>query len=94
MKKFPIYYEWVQTLMDYNDELMGIINEIHLNSDTKANHNSMKLIDFDVNNFETDQQTASASSSSPIIDNEDISKQNVRLDKKKTLFILTIPVYV
>lgn len=65
--------------MDYNDELMGIIDKIHLNSGTKTthdNHNSTKLIDFDVNQCEPVQQTASTSSTSSIA-SEEILKQNV-----------------
>lgn len=67
--------------MEYNEELMEIIDNNHLNSETKvthANHNSMKLIDFDVNDCEATQQTKSIPSSSPIIDNEEILQQNVR----------------
>lgn len=40
MKKFPIYYDWVQTLMDYNDNLIAIIDEVHSNRDTKATYDN------------------------------------------------------
>ncbi|XP_055302935.1 uncharacterized protein LOC129568714 isoform X2 [Sitodiplosis mosellana] len=82
LKKFPIYYEWVQTLMDYNEELMEIIDKINLNSETKATHDnydSMKLIDFDVNKYEPAQQTATLAPSSSPIENEEISEQNQKL---------------
>lgn len=44
MKKFPIYCEWVQTLMDYNNELIGIIDKVHTNADTKATHDNHRSL--------------------------------------------------
>lgn len=44
MKKMPIYTEWVQTLMDYNNELIAIIDEIQSNGDIKLTHDNNNCI--------------------------------------------------
>lgn len=84
MKKIPIYSEWVQTLMDYNDELIGIIDEIQSNTDptVTATHDNYcltkhNLIDFDDCQFKHAQSTETAPSSS-LMALEEISTQNVR----------------
>lgn len=71
--------------MDYNDELIGIINKIHSNSDTKPTHHSKysavkhSLIDFDDCKNEQIQSTATSPSSLSMA-YEEILKQNVRFD--------------
>lgn len=62
--------------MDYNDELIGIINKIHSNSDTKPTHHSKY---FDDCKNEQIQSTATSPSSLSMA-YEEILKQNVRFD--------------
>lgn len=69
--------------MDYNDELIGIIDEFHSNAETIATHHcthSMKpnLIDFDDCKNQQIQSTATTPSSSSIMAYESVLAQNVR----------------
>lgn len=92
MKKFPIYNEWVQTLMDYNDELIGIIDEYRLTKQTQENHGSMKknnLIDFDDNVQQSNQQTTKTSSILPM-NYEETIEQNVRFYISRIIFSLPV----
>lgn len=100
MKKFPIYYEWVQTLIDYNDELIEIIDNIHskpTKTKATATHRT-SLIDLDVSKCENVQSTTSNSRPSTAPNNmnyEDILNQNVRLDPSfLCVFILNTIIYI
>lgn len=82
--------------MDYNDELIGIINKIQTNSDTKPTHHSKypavkhNLIDFD--DCKNDQiQSTATSPSSLSMAYEEILKQNVRFD---ITFFSALSIYV
>ncbi|XP_031622706.1 spindle pole body component 110-like isoform X2 [Contarinia nasturtii] len=84
LKKFPIYYEWVQTLIDYNDELVEIIDNIHSKSTmTKATATkSTSLIDFNVSECKNVQSTTSnnlLSAAPNTMNYEQILNQNQKL---------------
>lgn len=49
MKKFPIYYDWVQTLLKYNNELIEIVEQKEKLND-HIHSGERKLIDINNSN--------------------------------------------